>query len=92
MHDFHLTANTVLGWELRDVWAIGPKQSSLETGLGVPRDRSWRAEKSSNRVEEGRFVRFPDRFGTDSSAIITWSKRWCTTAISESEPTPSTAR
>jgi len=64
-----------MSWELRDVWIIKPQQGRLQTALGVPRNRSWRAEKSSNRVEEGCFVRFPDRIGIDSSAIRTWNQR-----------------
>jgi hypothetical protein len=72
MHDFHLTANTVLGWELRDVWAIEPKQSSLETGLGVPRNRSWRSEKSSNRVEVLKNIAM---FGLPTAAELSLSRR-----------------
>ena len=72
---FYLKANTVLGWELRDVWTIESQHDRLQTVLRVPRNRYWRAEKSSNCVEELRFVRFPDRFGTDSSDIRTRVKR-----------------
>jgi hypothetical protein len=68
-----------------------PHQRSLQTGLAVPRNRYWREEKSSTCVEERRFVRFPDRFGTDSSANITWDKRRYSTVKSEGEPTASTA-
>jgi hypothetical protein len=61
---------TECGLEFRYGWTIDPQEFGLQTRLECSQDRSRSPEMFPYYVKERRFVRFPDRLGTDSSAII----------------------
>ena len=78
-------------WEVRDVWTIELQREIFQTRLACPRDLPWSPEIPPDQVKVRRFVRFPDRFGTGSSAITTQDKPSYSTVRSEGGPTPAGA-